>query len=168
MALGNPIKREKISTRTPMVRHSKKPLFGSLARSSPTSRIRPLDFPQIQHVKQVNLDQESSRGSSAANIDRANSAAPTSRAVSNGPPVSVAVAENDIDIQDREEGDSLNEVIMAVDLRDKGTVGCCYYFAREEKLYLMEDVKYGGIEVIGACKVVFLSLSQLLPVDRPS
>ena len=57
-------------------------------------------------------------------------------------------AERDDEILDREDNDSLNEIVMAVDLRDRGTVGCCYYIAREEKLYLMEDVKSGGIEVI--------------------
>lgn len=125
-----------------MMMHSINPLSGSLARSS-----------QTQPGKQVNFARQSSRGSSAAIFDQANSTAPTSRAVSDGPSVSVTVSENNIDIQDREDSDSLDEVIMAVDLRDKGTVGCCYYVAKEEKLYLMEDVKYGGIEVIGACKV---------------
>lgn len=107
------------------------------------------------------------RGSSADIYEKDKSTGPMSRVVFNGPPVSVAVAENDIDIQDREESDSLDEVIMAIDLRDKETVGCCYYVAREEKLYLMEDVKHGGIEVIGACKTIFSSLGQLLLVNRP-
>jgi DNA mismatch repair protein MSH5 len=39
---------------------------------------------------------------------------------------------------------------MAVDVRERGTVGCSYYVAREEKLYLMEDVKLGGPEVVDA------------------
>lgn len=57
-------------------------------------------------------------------------------------------AERDDEISEREDNDSLNEVVMAVDLRDRGTVGCCYYVARAEKLYMMEDVRNGGIEVI--------------------
>jgi DNA mismatch repair protein MSH5 len=40
---------------------------------------------------------------------------------------------------------------MAVDLQQKGTVGCCYYVARDEKLYFTEDVKLGGIPAIDAC-----------------
>jgi len=44
--------------------------------------------------------------------------------------------------------DSLNEVVMAVDIRERGTVGCSYYVAREEKLYFMEDSKLGGTEVV--------------------
>ncbi|KAI9708990.1 MAG: hypothetical protein M1812_007803 [Candelaria pacifica] len=56
--------------------------------------------------------------------------------------------ENDTQIEDREDNDALNEVIMALDVRDRGTVGCSYYVAREEKMYFMEDVKLGGLEVI--------------------
>lgn len=162
MASRNPTKRQKTSFKTPLVRHSNNSLSESLARSSRTPCVHPFGFSQLQPGKHVNFDQQSSRGSSDVKFDRASSTAPTSRAVSNGPSVSVAVAENDIDIQDREESDSLDEVIMAVDLRDKGTVGCCYYVAREEKLYLMEDVKYGGIDVIGALKLHVMPTTILL------
>ena len=51
------------------------------------------------------------------------------------------------------DSDSLNEVVMAVDIRDRGTVGCSYYVAREEKLYFMEDAKLVGPDIIEACKV---------------
>ncbi|KAL8944068.1 MAG: hypothetical protein Q9216_000659 [Gyalolechia sp. 2 TL-2023] len=37
---------------------------------------------------------------------------------------------------------------MALDIRDRATVGCAYYVPREEKLYLMEDVRFGGVEII--------------------
>lgn len=40
---------------------------------------------------------------------------------------------------------------MAVDLKEKGTVGCAYYVAREEKLYFMEDAKLGGVDMVDAC-----------------
>lgn len=56
--------------------------------------------------------------------------------------------EQDADIAEREEDDSLNEVVMAVDLRDRGTIGCAYYIAREQKLYMAQDVRSGGIEII--------------------
>lgn len=42
------------------------------------------------------------------------------------------------------------EVVMAVDVTEKGTVGCAYYVARDEKLYFMEDVKPGGPDVVEA------------------
>ncbi|KAL9092316.1 MAG: hypothetical protein Q9165_004490 [Trypethelium subeluteriae] len=48
------------------------------------------------------------------------------------------------------DADVLNEVVMAVDVRDRGDVGCCYYVARDEKLYFMEDVKLGGVDVVDA------------------
>lgn len=48
--------------------------------------------------------------------------------------------------------DTLNEVIMAVDLTPRGTVGCCYYVARDEKLYFMEDVEFGDVDVVDSCK----------------
>lgn len=48
--------------------------------------------------------------------------------------------------------DTLNEIIMAVDLTPRGTVGCCYYVAREEKLYFMEDIQWGEVDVVDARK----------------
>ena len=47
--------------------------------------------------------------------------------------------------------DTLDEVIMAVNLSDRGTVGCAYYVAREEKLYFMEDLKLGGADIVDQC-----------------
>ncbi|KAK4975590.1 chaperone ATPase hsp78 [Elasticomyces elasticus] len=69
----------------------------------------------------------------------------------------------------REDGDAdldaLNEIIMGVDLRDRGTVGCSYYVAREEKLYFMEDVKLGGVEVIDTLKL-FIDPTVILVSTR--
>lgn len=63
-----------------------------------------------------------------------------------------------------EDLDELNEVIMAVDLKDYGTVGCCYYVAREEKLYFMEDIKFGGADVVENC--MFHFYPRLVPNSR--
>lgn len=71
-----------------------------------------------------------------------------------------AVFDNDI-----EDADHLNEVIMAIDLRERGTVGCCYYVAMEEKLYLMEDVKHGGLEIVQACKTIILRIQRSSAID---
>ncbi|OAG13030.1 uncharacterized protein CC84DRAFT_1255161 [Paraphaeosphaeria sporulosa] len=49
--------------------------------------------------------------------------------------------------------DTLSEVVMAIDLQQKDTVGCCYYVAREERLYFTEDIKLGGLAVIDALRV---------------
>ncbi|PWY83058.1 DNA mismatch repair protein Msh5 [Aspergillus sclerotioniger CBS 115572] len=44
--------------------------------------------------------------------------------------------------------DELEQVIVAVDMRDSGTVGCSYYSAQEEKLYLLGDLRHSSTEII--------------------
>ena len=73
---------------------------------------------------------------------------PGSRAASIAASDSNFPMEDDAGIQDREDIDALNEIVMALDLRNRDTVGCSYYVAREEKLYLMGDVKFGGVEIV--------------------
>ncbi|KAI9839819.1 MAG: hypothetical protein M1819_000009 [Sarea resinae] len=75
-----------------------------------------------------------------------------------GPGSSAAASSTIGDLGDpREEqnndDDSLNEVVMAVELRDRNTVGCCYYVAREGKLYLMNDMKMGSVEIVDQLKL---------------
>ncbi|KAF2632157.1 hypothetical protein BU25DRAFT_487709 [Macroventuria anomochaeta] len=41
---------------------------------------------------------------------------------------------------------------MAVDMTPRGTVGCCYYVAREEKLYFMEDIQIGDDDIVDTLK----------------
>jgi DNA mismatch repair protein MSH5 len=45
-----------------------------------------------------------------------------------------------------------NEIIMAIDLRDRRTVGCAYYVARTETMYFMEDCKLGNVHIIDSRK----------------
>ena len=66
------------------------------------------------------------------------------------------IAEDDAEVEEREEDDSLHEIIMALDMRNRDTVGCCYYVAREGKLYIMGDVKFGGVPVIESCEMIHL------------
>ncbi|KAI9727494.1 MAG: MutS protein msh5 [Chrysothrix sp. TS-e1954] len=57
--------------------------------------------------------------------------------------------------EDESQGlDELNEVIMAVDMRERETIGCAYYRAQDEKLYFMEDAKSGHIDIIDQLKLV--------------
>ena len=58
--------------------------------------------------------------------------------------------EHPLHAEDDDDADALNEVVLAVDLRERGTVGCAYYVARDEKLYFMEDARLGGVETIEA------------------
>ena len=55
------------------------------------------------------------------------------------------------DVDDDFGDDSLNEIIMAIDVRMRGTVGCAYYVAKDQRLYCMEDVKLGGPNVVEQC-----------------
>lgn len=61
--------------------------------------------------------------------------------------------ESEAETERRENADAMNEVIMAVDMRERGTVGCAYYVARDEKLCLMEDIKMAGLEVVDTLKL---------------
>ena len=56
--------------------------------------------------------------------------------------------ETETDIQQREDDDAMNEIIVSIDMKDRGTIGCAYYIAREEKLCLMEDIKMAGLDVV--------------------
>lgn len=46
----------------------------------------------------------------------------------------------------------MNEIIMAIDMRDRGpqgsTIGCAYYVVLEEVLYLLEDVAMAGVDLV--------------------
>jgi DNA mismatch repair protein MSH5 len=57
------------------------------------------------------------------------------------------------EMQRLEGDDSLNEVIMAIDMKERGTIGCAYYVAREEKLCMMEDVKLAGLDIVDNLKI---------------
>jgi hypothetical protein len=46
----------------------------------------------------------------------------------------------------------LSEVIMAVNLTERGAIGCAYYVARTETLYFMEDVQMGDAEMVDSCE----------------
>ena len=47
--------------------------------------------------------------------------------------------------------ETLDNVIMAIDMKEHGTVGCAYYVAREERLFCMEDIVHGGIDTLETC-----------------
>lgn len=61
--------------------------------------------------------------------------------------------EDESDVQGREECDSMNEIVMAVELKERGTIGCAYYVAREEKLCMMADISMAGLDMIDTLKV---------------
>ncbi|KAI1079458.1 muts domain V-domain-containing protein [Whalleya microplaca] len=56
--------------------------------------------------------------------------------------------DDDDNVVSNEEADALNEVIMAIDMKDNGNLGCAYYIALDETLYLLEDVAMSGIDFV--------------------
>ncbi|KXS95611.1 hypothetical protein AC578_10391 [Pseudocercospora eumusae] len=66
---------------------------------------------------------------------------------------SVASTQLPVDEIDIFDDESLNDVAMAVNVTDRGTVGCAYYNARAETLYFMEDVPLGGADIVDALKL---------------
>ncbi|KAL8972895.1 MAG: hypothetical protein Q9183_000284 [Haloplaca sp. 2 TL-2023] len=120
----------------------------SVARSSPFMRAQNRKPRPQPAFKRLSLPTSSQRAASATPSSHLGSQPPDLQAGITGQRDAGISPEQDVDINEREEDDSMNEVIMAVDLRDRGTVGCAYYVAREEKLYMMEDVRMGGVEII--------------------
>ena len=69
-------------------------------------------------------------------------------------PVAPFADQLDAEIRAEEaEDESLELVIMAIDIRDRDTVGCAYYIARQQSLMCMEDVTAGGKEVLEVLKL---------------
>lgn len=62
-------------------------------------------------------------------------------------------AETEDAIQHREDADALNEIIMAIEYKSKGSVGCAYYVAREEKLYMMQDIQLSSFDILESLKL---------------
>lgn len=47
--------------------------------------------------------------------------------------------------------DDFGQVIVAIDMRESETIGCSYYSAQEETLYLMGDIRLAGNDTIDSC-----------------
>lgn len=67
--------------------------------------------------------------------------------------------------EDENFADDLGEVVMAVDIKEKGTVGCCFYIAREERLSILSDAQSGGKDLIDMRELAF-SKQVLISTDR--
>ena len=135
----NPLKRRpSVSVDTPSVHSTGQWPSPSLSHSSPTPRI-PSHPP-----KRVTLAPPRQRARSIA------SAAPSSNPTAHQAPAEHVNATFDPSqgVDAVEEDEILQERVMAVDMRDRGSIGCSYYVAATEALYLLEDVKSGGLETI--------------------
>lgn len=47
-----------------------------------------------------------------------------------------------------EDADALNEVMMAIEMKINGNLGCAYYVTAQETLFLLEDVAMAGMELV--------------------
>ncbi|KAH6678282.1 muts domain V-domain-containing protein [Halenospora varia] len=110
--------------------------MGSVPRSNPHSSPA---LPRLLQQKRISLLRTPARDSSGFSSQ-------------SRPYDPIQVEETESEIQQREDADSLNEIIMAIDMKG-GTIGCAYYVAREEKLYLMQDIKFGGLEIVDTLKL---------------
>ena len=61
--------------------------------------------------------------------------------------------ETEAEIRERETLDAMNEIVMAIDMKERGSLGCAYYIARDEKVYVMEDVKMASLELLDTLKI---------------
>ncbi|KAI1995454.1 hypothetical protein LOZ51_003280 [Ophidiomyces ophidiicola] len=52
------------------------------------------------------------------------------------------------------EGDDICQVVMAIDMKDRGTVGCSYYVAEQKILFIMEDITFGGLDIVETRSVI--------------
>lgn len=67
-------------------------------------------------------------------------------------PTSITPSLRRDDYDDNASDETLDEIVMAVDWKPRGIVGCAYYVAAQEKLYFMEDIELGGLDIIEARK----------------
>ncbi|KAJ0121776.1 hypothetical protein J7T55_008943 [Diaporthe amygdali] len=63
--------------------------------------------------------------------------------------------------------DGMNEVIMAIDMKDNGTVGCAYYVAIDEALFLQEDIPLAGMELVETLLLHVEPTTVLISIRSP-
>lgn len=80
----------------------------------------------------------------------------SSQTASHGHPNPRDGASSQLEDDDAADNDEVNEdleqVVMAIDCQRKGTVGCAYYSAREEKLYCLQDLKNETMDALEICE----------------
>jgi hypothetical protein len=55
--------------------------------------------------------------------------------------------------EDEDSEDAVNEVVMGIDRSQRGTIGCAYYVAREERLYCLQDIVNGHADSVEICEL---------------
>ena len=146
-------RRRKGSVATPrLIGHGNSSQSSSVAQSRPNRQQQYGKHLAKQPTDGVSLRASSSRSSTATAPSHQPSVHRRTRFQSADPPEESLAPEDDTTIHEREDADSLNEIIMCIDRRERGTVGCCYYVARDQKLFVMTDVACSGVEVMENCE----------------
>lgn len=114
----------------------------SVSRHSDVSRTPSTDSPNVPGRRQARRPEPTDRSTPSISRRSSRTLVGDEAGEDIRPPV------DDID----QDLDALNEIVMAVDLGHRGSVGCSYYVAREEKLYFMEEVQLGGPQVLDSCE----------------
>ena len=143
-------RRDGTVTATPTVSQSNDSGGSSFVQSSPLSQFQRSRHPQQRPTKKVKLHPPKSSTHASTPSSHQH---PANRHSSSS---SVAASAFNVAIENKIEGQDEDidpdEIIMCVDMRDRGTVGCCYYESSTGSLQLVEDIKYGGLEVIDTCE----------------
>ncbi|OQD89689.1 hypothetical protein PENANT_c002G00866 [Penicillium antarcticum] len=111
-------KRKWTSSRAPITPHTSGPRGRGLSSRAPSDSSRPSQTPIPSSARQLR----------------------TPFATDTKPETDCLMGVSDDDFDDH--------VIVAVDMKDYSTVGCAYYSAEEEKMYLLGDTRSGGLETI--------------------
>ena len=144
-------RRDRTTASTPTVKQSNDSRASSFVQSSPLRHLQRTKLCQQRPIQGVGLQfPEKDTGTSVSPCD----IRPTHRH-SRFPSLTasgVHVAQENVTEGEQEEDSDPDEVIMCVDVRERGTVGCCYYQSSTGSLHLFEDVQCGGLDVIGNCE----------------
>lgn len=63
--------------------------------------------------------------------------------------------------------DALNEIIMALSMTNNGNVGCAYYVALDEALYLQQDVPMAGLDLVETLLLHVQPTTVIVPSRMP-
>lgn len=145
---------------TPYDRSVNRTNDNSPAAHSPATRVtRPLSTPQNpglnrgtpgEPASQASLSfRTGSRRQSAVGSPRLSMRPSGLRAAAVSTPAQAQESDGENNLADSSlQADALNEVIMAIDMNNSGNLGCAYYVAMDEALFLLEDIAMAGNEIV--------------------
>ena len=145
---------------------SSSPIYpSSLSRSSPSHSL------SFAHTHLISPSR-SSTSSPYQHLNAPPSARYSSHPSSKGPTgsrVEFSALSSDAGLDEKSSGhhDVWSEVIMAIDIDKDGRVGCAYYIAMDEALYIEEDVALGGTEAVDTLLLRVQPTTVIIPNRAP-